>query len=83
MKLLIILSADKLLKIGLDGFQQKYHILFLEENNKGCFARAISSIPMVMLMDEPFSGLDKRLRDEKEMKPLKYLEMKGCIISNT
>ena len=75
-------SADKLLKkIGLDGFQQKYpHTLSGGEQQRIALARAISSIPMVMLMDEPFSGLDKRLRDEIRDETIEILRNEGVAV---
>ncbi len=75
-------SSDYLLKkIGLDGFQQKYpHTLSGGEQQRIALARAISSIPMVMLMDEPFSGLDKRLRDEIRDETIELLKEEGVAV---
>ena len=50
------------------------------EQQRVALARAISSIPMVMLMDEPFSGLDKRLRDEIRDETIEILRNEGVAV---
>ena len=74
-------SNDLLKKIGLDGFQRKFpHTLSGGEQQRIALARAIASMPMVMLMDEPFSGLDKRLRDEIRDQTIEILRDKGVAV---
>lgn len=63
-----------LARVGLVHYANDYpHILSGGEQQRVALARAIVPRPAVMLMDEPFSGLDVQLRDRLQEETLRIL----------
>jgi iron(III) transport system ATP-binding protein len=68
------IALHALERVGLSAYASSYpHHLSGGEQQRVALARAVVPRPQVMLMDEPFSGLDQRLRDSVRSETLALL----------
>ena len=73
------MATEYLKRVDLGGFGEKYpHQLSGGEQQRVALARALVTKPQVMLMDEPFSGLDNRLRDAVRDQTLAILKAENA-----
>ena len=65
--------------VHMEKFLTKYpHMLSGGEQQRVALARALAPQPEVMLLDEPYSGLDARLREKIRDEVLHLLREQGC-----
>lgn len=73
--------GELLERVNLSGYGTKHpHQLSGGEQQRVALARALAPRPKVMLMDEPFSGLDNRLRDGIRDATLDVLKEEGTAV---
>ncbi|WP_208347607.1 ABC transporter ATP-binding protein [Pseudaestuariivita rosea] len=73
--------AQLLRRVDLERYIDSYpHQLSGGEQQRVALVRALAPRPKIMLMDEPFSGLDNRLRDEIRDDTLAVLKEEGTAV---
>jgi len=74
-------ARDELARVGLAHLADAYpHTMSGGEQQRVALARMLAPKPDVVLMDEPFSGLDARLRDDVRGRTLSRLREAGAAV---
>jgi len=72
-------ALEALRRVGMEHYAHGYsHAISGGEQQRVALARAIAPRPPVLLMDEPFSGLDQRLRDSVREETVRLLRESGA-----
>lgn len=73
------LISEMLDEVGMGQYKASYpHMLSGGQQQRVALARALARNPKLILMDEPFSGLDARLRDKVRDRTLHVLKRLGA-----
>ena len=72
-------AEEMLERVGLSGFGERHpHMLSGGEQQRVALARALAPRPSLLLLDEPFSNLDRRLGDRVRARTLALLRELGA-----